>query len=319
MTTIKDVARLAGVSISTTSYALNNSPKVSEKTKEKILKIAKELNYHPNGNARNLKNNKTGNIGVFIYEFAGPIFSDVLDGIHKELQKNGFNIIVSSGTSSLNLLLERQVDAAIVFDDQLSNETLLFYAKLGYPVYVLDRDLVGNNIYSSVINNNDLVRDFIMNKIDEGYTNLGFLSGPLDSYNNIHRYIGFKEALSIKGITDHHYYQGDFTIHGGYDVGLKIAESNDKPSFVFCANDESAIGLIQALKSKRIGIPGDIAVAGFDNISLCEYIDPPLTTIKVDHFDWGKQVAKSIVNILTKNEPLDITKPKGKVIERESC
>ncbi|KFZ26695.1 MAG: Catabolite control protein A [Candidatus Izimaplasma bacterium HR2] len=319
MTTIKDVAKLAGVSISTASYALNDSPKVSKKTKERILRAGKELNYYPNGNARNLKNRKTGNVGVFIYEFAGPIFSDVLDGIHKRLQESGLNIIVSSGTSSVNLLLERQVDAAVIFDDRLEDVNILHYGEMGYPVFVLDRNLKGKNIYSSKIDNESLVKDFIQKKIKEGYSDFGYLSGPLDSYNNNHRFIGFKQALESEGIKDFQYFQGNFTIHGGFDVGVEIAESKDRPSFVFCANDESAIGLIQGLKSKGISIPGDVAVAGFDNITLCDYIDPTLTTIGIDHYSWGKRVAESIIAILKKKKPVDVYNPIGSIIQRESC
>ncbi|MCF7930198.1 MAG: LacI family transcriptional regulator, partial [Acholeplasmataceae bacterium] len=108
MTTIKDVAKKAGVSISTASYALNNLPNVHPDTRKRILEAANELNYHPNGIARNLKTKRTGNIGVFIYGFSGPIFSDVLEGIRQKLQENNFNIVVSSGKSSANLLQERQ-------------------------------------------------------------------------------------------------------------------------------------------------------------------------------------------------------------------
>src|SRR5690554_2759911 len=119
MTTIKDVAEKAGVSISTASYALNNHPNVSAKTRAKILEVAKELNYYPNASARNLKTRKTGNVGFLIYGFDGPIFGDILEGVNEELQRKNYNIIVSSGVSSATILKERQVDAAIVFDSNL--------------------------------------------------------------------------------------------------------------------------------------------------------------------------------------------------------
>jgi len=139
MSTIKDVAKLAGVSISTVSYALNNQPNVHPETKKRIMDAARELNYYPNGIARNLKTKRTGNIGVFIYGFAGPIFSDVLEGIRQKLQENNFNIVVSSGKSSANLLNERQVDGAIVFDGGLTDDVLINFASHGLPFYVLVR------------------------------------------------------------------------------------------------------------------------------------------------------------------------------------
>jgi len=318
MSTIKDVAKKAGVSISTASYALNNRPNVHPKTKEKILQAAKELNYHPNGNARNLKTKKTGSVGVFIYGFAGPIFSEVLDGIHLKLQEHGFNIIVSSGNSSLNLLLERQVDAAIVFDDRLSDEDLIRYAESGSPVYVLDRTLNGENIYSSVIDNEGLVYQFIKEEIEKGYKDFVYLSGPQEAFNNNHRYVGFEQALQEANLT-HQFIQGDFTIHGGYECGLKIVNMEHKPSFIYCANDEMAVGLMHALTLHNIKIPEDIAIAGFDNIALGNYTQPRLTTIAIDHTQWGRDVAEAIILLLTTQEEQEILQPEGKIVRRESC
>ncbi len=318
MSTIKDVAKKAGVSISTASYALNNRPNVHPKTRERIIKIAKELNYHPNGNARNLKKQKTGNVGVFIYGFAGPIFSDVLDGIHQQLQEHGLNIIVSSGDSSLNLLLERQVDAAIVFDDHIKDSDVIQYANDGSPVYVLDRIVHGDNIYSSVIDNEGLVYTFIKQQIEKGYNKFAFMSGPEIAFNSNHRYLGFTQALQEHDL-NHQYLHGDFTIHGGYEWGLKIAQMKEKPSFVYCANDELAVGLIQALTASNINVPGEIAVAGFDNIALGNYTNPRLTTIAIDHFKWGRDVAEALVQLLKKQETPKIDHPEGNIVERESC
>ncbi len=319
MTTIKDVAKKAGVSISTASYALNNLPNVHPDTRKRILEAANELNYHPNGIARNLKTKRTGNIGVFIYGFSGPIFSDVLEGIRQKLQENNFNIVVSSGKSSANLLQERQVDAAIVFDAELSDSILLNYAKYGFPLFVLDRKLKAENIYSSVIDNEGLVFQFITQMIDQGYRKFGYVSGPSDSFNNNHRYEGFKMALKNKNIEHHEFIESDFTIQGGYNAGKKVLEMKKRPRFVYCANDESAIGFIRALKEGGLRVPSDIAVAGFDNFYMGEFITPKLTTIGIDHILWGKQVAGAIIDIVTNQKVKNIGHPKGLIIIRESC
>ncbi|MCD4826475.1 MAG: LacI family transcriptional regulator [Acholeplasmataceae bacterium] len=319
MPTIKDVAKKAGVSISTASYALNNLPSVHPETKQRILDAAKSLNYYPNGIARNLKTKKTGNIGVFVYGFSGPIFSDVLEGIRQNLQENGFNIIVSSGKSSENLLNERQVDGAIIFDNNLTDECLKNFASHDFPTFVLDRIIEGKNIYSSVIDNEGIVYNFIREMVKKGYRDFAYLSGPNDSFNNNHRYDGFKQALKDENINDHKYYQGDFTIQGGYQIGQQIGLEEKKPRFVYCANDESAIGLMKALREMKIHVPKDIALAGFDNIYLGEYLTPKLTTIGIDHLKWGKSVAQALSDLIKDKKLNEVKHPEGQIIIRESC
>jgi LacI family transcriptional regulator len=319
MSTIKDVAKRAKVSISTASYAINNQPNVHPDTRKRVLEAARELNYTPHFSARNLKTKKTGNIGVFIYGFSGPIFSDVLEGIRQKLQEYGYNIIVSSGLSSTTLLLERQVDGAIIFDSNISDEVLRTYAANGSPIIVLDRFLTEKNIYSSVIDNEGLVERFMTDILAKGYARCAYLSGPEDSFNNNHRYIGFKRALEKAGRPDHLYYHGDFTVQSGYAVGKTVAQTTNRPDFVYCANDESAIGFARALKEEGLRIPEDIAIAGFDNIQMGDFIHPKLTTIGIDHILWGKHVADVIVTIIDQGTSETVNPPEGRVYWRESC
>jgi len=318
MATIKSVAKKAGVSISTASYALNGVPKVKAETKARVLAAAEELGYYPNANARNLKTNKTGNVGVFIYGFGGPVFSDILEGINDELHLKGYNIIVSSGASSNVILRERQVDAAVIFDDKIDDKVVLAYAQKS-PVVVLDRRLKGDNIYQSLLDNEKLVYRLIKKVIQKGYRKLCYLSGPEDSFNQKERYIGFERALAESSIEKHCYIHGDFTIAGGYRIGKILAKSMDKPDFVFCANDELAIGLIQALNETHIKIPAQIAVAGFDGIYLNDFISPKLTTININHHEWGKQIVDFLINVLEKKPTKKLTHPEAVITFKESC
>ena len=318
MPTIKDVAKKAGVSISTASYALNNLPNVHPETKQRILDAAKELNYYPNGIARNLKTKKTGNIGVFVYGFSGPIFSDVLEGIRQKLQQNDYNIIVSSGKASENLLNERQGDGAIIFDNNLTDECLKHYASHGYPLFVLDRFIKDENIHSTVIDNEGMVKQLIQQMIAMGHRDFGYLSGPSDAFNNNHRYQGFVDALKENHIEKHRFYQGDFTIEGGYQIGLEIANDPKRPRFIYCANDESAIGLLNALHEKNIDVPNEVALAGFDNINLGEYLHPKLTTIGIDHTKWGRDVAQAVIDMINGRKVKISSHPEGKIILRET-
>lgn len=316
--TIKDVAKRAGVSISTASYALNNRPNVHPKTREKVLAAAEALNYYPNAHARNLKTKKTDNIGVFIYGFSGPIFSDLLEGINLELRKRNFNIVVSSGESSSVMLRERSVDAAVIFDNNISDEEIKRFADK-QPIVILDRYLEGDNIYHSMIENEKLVQDFIIDLIDKKqYKKVSYLSGPEDSFNNLERYKGFKKALEATNITTHKYLKGDFTIDSGYRQGIQMCESNQLPEFVYCANDELAVGLLKAFNERGVAVPNQVAIAGFDGIQLADYTSPKLTTIAIDHFEWGRQIAGFLTRLLSNINVYPLRNPDAKVLLKES-
>lgn len=320
MATIKDVAKKAGVSISTASYALNDIPNVHPLTKKKILDAAKELQYTPHFSARHLKTKKTNNIGVFIYGFSGPVFSDVLEGIRQTLQAFKLNIIVSSGLSSHSLLKAKQVDGAIIFDANITNDIVDQISSKGMPIIVLDRDYTSNHVYQHSIDNVYLVETFMEDIItSRKYQTYGFISGPMDSYNAVKRYEGFKKALKKHNITQHTLYLGDFTIDGGFKIGQQFKYEQNKPDFVFCANDETAIGFMQAIKEHHFSIPNDVSIAGFDNFYMTQFTQPKITTIGINHIEWGHQVAHKLIQLLEGQALPKKESPQGEFFWRETC
>lgn len=319
MVTIKDVAKKAGVSISTASYALNNHPNVKPMTRAKVMRAATELNYYPNASARNLKTKRTKNIGVFVYGFSGPVFSDLLEGINKTVHQEGYNIVVTSGASSEILLKEKQVDAAIIFDSQLDEAVIRHYA-LTSPIVVLDRNIEGTNIYQSFIDNEHLVATLMRQVLDKGYRDVAYLSGPQAAFNNQQRLKGFTAALQERGLKPFAIFNGDFTTPSGYAVGKKIAAMKHRPDFLFCANDESALGVINAFKEMNLSIPKDMGLAGFDGVFLKNaFVVPKLTTIAIDHFQWGQIAALYLIRCLQQVEQKGIQSPVGTIVMNESC
>ena len=319
MATIKDVAKKAGVSVSTASYALNNIPLVHPDTRKRVLDVAALIHYHPNASARNLKTKKTNNIGVFVYGFSGPVFSELLEGINKVVHEYGFNIIVSSGKSSSVILKERQVDAAIIFDSSFDNDVIREFSKSA-PVVILDTYLKGKNIYPNLIDNVSLVNDLMTQMIQKGHKRFAYVSGPKEAFNNTERYKGYSKALHEAGIENKDVFEGDFTTPSGYKAGKLIAKLNPLPDFVYCANDEMAIGVMNALTSEGISIPKTIAVAGFDGSYLNNpYIQPSLTTITIDHHAWGKASALFLIEVLqSKTTNRQISIPIGNIMLKES-
>jgi LacI family transcriptional regulator len=217
------------------------------------------------------------------------------------------------------MLKEKQVDAAIIFDSSFDEDVIIQYAKTA-PVVVLDSYLKGKNIYPSVIDNDLLVQQLIRQMINQGYRNFVYVSGPKDAFNNQERYKGYLKALAEANLKSQRYFAGDFTIPSGYQAGQAIAKMKPLPDFVYCANDEMALGVMDALREANLTIPETIGVAGFDGSYLNNpYIRPPLTTITINHYAWGQSAAKFLIQALQKGESIKgVSKPIGEIMIKES-
>ncbi|MDD3124001.1 MAG: LacI family DNA-binding transcriptional regulator [Candidatus Izemoplasmatales bacterium] len=317
MSTIKDVAKVAGCSISTVSYALNNDKRIPDITADRIKKIASEIGYFPSAAARNLKKRNTDTVLVAISDFGGPVYHELLDGIHYQLAKNGYTMIVSTGVSSDNLLKERSADGAIITDIHISDETLTQLAKNFRPIIVLDRSLKDTNIYNMTIDNHAAMFELTKDIISKGYKHIAFVHGVKDTYDNSTRFSGFLEAIQKANLKLVKEYYGNFTKPSGVIIAHEILKATEQIDMLVCANDEMAIGIIETLQQNGKEIPKDYGICGFDDIELSSYISPKLTSIKINHFEWGKAVAKTLVHLL-KDEDVITKKEKGILKIRES-
>ncbi|MDD3957869.1 MAG: LacI family DNA-binding transcriptional regulator [Candidatus Izemoplasmatales bacterium] len=318
MATIKDVAKAANVSISTVSYSLNNDPRIPEKTAAVIRKIAHDIGYFPSAAARNLKKRNTQTIMVAIADFGGPVYHNLLDGIQHELAKSNYTMIVSTGKSSENLLKERSADGAIITDVKISNEILCKIAKSFRPIIVLDRELEEENITTMTIDNQRAMSEMTMAIINEGYQKIAFVHGVRESHDNVERYNGFKRTMHQSNLPIHSEYEGNFTKASGSEIVTRLLQSDaDVPEMFVSANDEMAIGIIEALQQLGHKVPGDFGVSGFDDIEMATYTKPQLSTVRIDYYDWGREIAANALSLLKKH-PIHLRKQPGSVIIRES-
>ncbi|MGD9909783.1 MAG: LacI family DNA-binding transcriptional regulator [Candidatus Izemoplasmatales bacterium] len=317
MSTIKDVAKAAGCSISTASYALNNDKRIPEITANRIKKIADEIGYFPSAAARNLKKRNTDRVLVAISDFGGPVYHELLDGIHYELAFHGYTMIVSTGVSSNNLLKERSADGAVISDIFITDESLIQLAKNFRPIIVLDRRLKDTNIFNMTIDNHVAMYHLTKDILSKGYQKIAFVHGVKDTYDNQTRFNGFLEAMNEAHLGVYKEYVGSFTKASGIDIGHQILSETDTPTMLVCANDEMALGIMEVLQKNGKRIPEDIGISGFDDIELSSYVLPRLSSIKINHFEWGKRVASTLLNIL-KEEDITTEKEQGRLMIRES-
>jgi LacI family transcriptional regulator len=319
MTTIRDVAKHAGVSVTAASYALNDTGTISEATRKRVLEAAEELNYHPNAFARHLKQRKTQTVGVFISRFSGSFYEEILDGIHSVILNTDYELLVCpESRSPRRILLHRQVDGAIVFDSKISNESVLKLASRRFPIVVLDRSLQSEFILSLLLDNPQGVREAFRHLYGQGFRKLTFIAGAMDSFDNAERMATFLAEAEQHQLHVPVVYQGNFTEISGYETAMTVLQSNDLPDAVFCANDQMAIGFLRAMKEHGLHAPNDIAVVGFDDIPLTRYMQPTVSTIGASRFEWGATAVRQLIDFLERRTPFQLHRIPTQFLPRQS-
>jgi LacI family transcriptional regulator len=296
---IKDIAKQAGVSISTVSYALNGSDKVTPETAEKIRSIANELNYVPHAAARLLKTKKSNRIGMFLTDFEGGFYGDLLQGVKQYLALRGYDLLVCSGTNARRLLPERMIDGAIILDQTFSTEELLRYAEQGHRAVVLDREAVHPNLNQVLLDNKAGAMLAMEHVIELGHTAIYVVTGPEGSYDASQRLRAAHQAAQRAEGVALLEIKGDFSKASGEAAARRIAEEYERPTAVFCLNDEMAIGVHRYIRDQTSLVIGKhIHLIGFDNIELAAYIQPRLTTIHYSMRKWGALASEQLLKML---------------------
>jgi len=296
---IKDIAKKAGVSISTVSYALNGSSKVTDETSAKILAIARELNYVPNAAARTLKKRESKIVGVFLTDFKGDVYGELLDGMKEVCNAQGYDLIVCSGKQSHRMLPERMIDGAIILDQTFSSEELIQYADRNHRIVVLDRELDHPNINQVLLDNKagaTLATEYL---VERGHKKIYVVTGPEGSYDSNQRMKAVKLVANRAEDVEWSEIPGNFKKSGGERAAEQIIQEYTGPAAVFCLNDDMAIGLCDRLADTEYRIGEHIHVIGFDNIELTRYMQPRLATIDYSKHKWGALAAEQLIKIIS--------------------
>jgi DNA-binding LacI/PurR family transcriptional regulator len=285
-TTIKDIAKALGISHSTVSRALTGSRNVSEKTKEEILKAAKELKYIPNMNARSLKLDKAYNIGVFFSTISNGtspfVFQTVINNVYKKIDKK-YNVIVKGiDTYEQNTINSKNYDGILVVSQKAADDNFIEeILEKEIPLVVLNRkvDVEVINVFTD-----DCIGSFkgVEELIKNGHKDIAIIEGVQNFDSTKMRRKGYLEAFEKYNIklNENLVVNGDFTVKGGYYQAKNIIEKKDPFSAIFAFNDEMATGAIKALSEKGLKVPDDISILGFDGNEFSEFISPTITTIK---------------------------------------
>lgn len=302
MVGIKDVAKKSGVSISTVSYALNGSSKVTEKTRAKIVAIANELNYIPNAAGRTLKKQETKIIGAFLGANDAPFFGELLHGMRLTLNNEGYNLIVCAGKESYRFLPEGIIDGALILDLRFSDEEIIRHADRGHKLTVLDREIDHPNIGKVLLDNKrgaELAMEFLKEKEHKFFY---IVTGPIDVYDSNQRLQGVLNILKQHPSLNYRIIPGGFDKASGEQAAQKIADNYSEPVAVFSFNDEMAIGMYDYFDKTDYIIGEHIHIIGFDNVEVSHYIRPRLSTIHYSKKEWGERAAEQLIRLIKGEE-----------------
>ncbi|EGQ7857006.1 substrate-binding domain-containing protein [Vibrio parahaemolyticus] len=309
MATMKDIAKLAGVSTSTVSHVINKTRFVSEEISERVNNAAKELNYYaPSALARSLKVNRTKTIGMLVTTSTNPFFGEVVKGVERSCYHKGYSLILCNTEGdnermrqSINTLLQKRVDGLILMCSSLEGERIdVFERYPDIPVVVMDW---GPMLFTSdKIQDNSLRGGYLAAKylIDCGHTEIGCITGPLIKHQAQMRYEGYKRAMNEAGLEFNANWiiESDFECEGGYQAFKKMAERGKLPSSIFVSNDMMAMGVINAANELDIKVPDDLSIIGYDDIHIAKFMSPSLTTIHQPKYRLGQAAVETLVRRL---------------------
>ena len=328
MLTINDIAKLANVSKSTVSKALNDRHDVSVETKKRILKIASEKHFIPNAFGKGLKRRTTENIGViFCRELqplsGNPFYSRVLEGIEGELAVNNYNLVLhlipeDYKNSLPKMVREKQVDGLILVG-VLRQEFINELVPKNIPAIMVDPKIYAENLSQVMIDNEHGAFVGVQYLLNKGHNRIGFISGDLERLSFKQRYSGYIKALKYNKIPVNQ----DFIKVGGLEKGYEhvrdLLNLSVKPTAIFAANDINAIYGYKAINDYGYTIPDDISIIGFDDIELSRISSPPLTTMRVYKEEMGSIAVRALIGIINNgSKQATTTIVPIRLIERES-
>ncbi|TRX24045.1 LacI family transcriptional regulator [Flavobacterium franklandianum] len=298
-TTLKEIANLLGISITTVSKALKDYPDVSAKTKKAVIDLAEQLNFTPNSFAVNLRTKESKTIGLIIPEVVHHFFSNVINGIIEEADKYGYMVIILQSNESLelekkqvNLLFNKRVDGILMSLSNESNDDNHLKNIISNGIPFVQFDKISKLIPSSkvIINDQKAASEAVQHLIDIGCKKIAHIRGPENPQNAIDRFLGYKKTLEKNGILFDSklvYTCENVTFDEGLEFAKQIVNDHPDVDGIFAVTDLVAVGVLAYFNEKGIQVPDQIAVIGFSNWFMAQVITPKLSTVDQPSYEMG--------------------------------
>ncbi|MEX0748275.1 MAG: LacI family DNA-binding transcriptional regulator [Rhodothermales bacterium] len=304
--TIKDVAREAGVSIATVSRVFNDSGPVNVETRQRIMGVARRLRYIPHGAARSLITSKTHTLGVLLPDLYGEFFSEVIRGIDHAARKAGYAVLLSSSHSDFSEVeqalqsMQGRVDGLMIMYPDLDIHVLEQNLSEHLPIVLLSTHIEDAPFYSLVVDNYHGAYEAVRHLIEHGHRRIAIIKGADANYDSAERLRGYRDSLKQNKAEWSLDLElcGDFTEASGYRAAQALLKLSPRPTALFASNDAMAIGALGALQEFHVRVPDDVAVIGFDDIPIAEYVNPSLTSVHVSITDLGQVATEHLIQAI---------------------
>ncbi|HEX5831643.1 MAG TPA: LacI family DNA-binding transcriptional regulator, partial [Gemmatimonadaceae bacterium] len=303
--TIRDVARAAGVSVATVSRVLNASGPVGADTRERVRAAARRLRYVPHEGARGLVTRRTGAIGVVLPDLYGEFFSEVIRGLDQAARRHGYHLLLSSSHADLAEMqaalatMRGRVDGLVAMLPDLDAAALREHLPSPdqLPVVLLNRAAGGHAALT--VDNYGGARAMTRHLLDLGHRRVAMITGAASNSDARERLRGYRAELRRAGIPPERALEvtGEFTEEGGHAAARRLVAlpPAERPTAIFAANDAMAIGALSALREVGLRVPEDVAVTGFDDIPMARFVEPPLTSVHVPIGRLGERAVERLV------------------------
>lgn len=307
MVTLRDIARVTGLSVNTISRALNGKPDVNPETRQRVEDTARQLGYVPNSIARSLVGGHSCTIGLIIADLQNPFYSKVAQGVEEAARIEGYSTILVNTNENENderkavqVLRSKRVDGMLIHPTQGDSEHILQLRKDGVPFILINRHF--DEVVPDYIINNNTKGAYLATRhlLELGHRNILHITGP-DRISSVReRIVGFKQALSEFNVP----FDPAMIIHtrldmqSCYETTLKAFRSGCKSTALYTYSDLLAIGSLRALRELNLRVPEDISLVGYDDIDFAAFLEVPLTTVRQQMYEIGRQAVHLLIKII---------------------
>lgn len=335
-TTINDIAKAANVSPSTVSRVIADSSLISEATRRRVREIMKEMNYHPNMIARSLVNKSTKIVGTLIpgtseKAFQHPFYPEILRGITTRANQHGYNILLSNAGSAeheahvINEMVNGGIiEGLILMTSRINDKSIKKLLEMDFPFVMVGRPDVGGSGDIYWVDNDNFSAGYNLTKyfIEKGHRKIAFIGVTPEYMVVVDRLNGYKKALADYGIefNEKLIVDSEFMSDDGYEITEELLRRGEKFTGLIAADDFQAYAAIHMIFEKGLRVPEDIAVAGFNNVTMSEYNIPSLTSVEVHAFDLGGKAFELIYGRIKNSASVKRSEFVGaEIIKRKSC